>query len=102
MCVCVCVSYYEYRISIYEAEPCGVMRQVYKFFDQILQACLQQIDSCPCEEGCTSCKFCRSIFSRVFLLFILFFLGVHLLNCSEHNQVISKEGALIILRTLEG
>ncbi|KAG1177604.1 hypothetical protein G6F70_005327 [Rhizopus microsporus] len=70
------------RISIYEAEPCGVMRQVYKFFDQILQACLQQIDSCPCEEGCTSC--------------------VHLLNCSEHNQVISKEGALIILRTLEG
>ncbi|CAO3690216.1 unnamed protein product [Rhizopus stolonifer] len=68
------------RLSVYEPQPCGVSRQLYKFFDQLLQTCIQQIEECSCENGCPSC--------------------IHLSNCSEHNQVCSKKGALIIFHTM--
>ncbi|CAO0799244.1 unnamed protein product [Mucor circinelloides] len=70
------------RIALYEAQPSGVVRQAFKFFDSLVNTCINQIQACTCDTGCPSC--------------------VHLAFCSEQNQVCSKEGALIVLKTLRG
>lgn len=40
--------------------------------------------------------------SHIIFLMGFIFLGVHLAKCSEHNQVCSKEGALIVLCAMRG
>ncbi|KAF1797843.1 P-loop containing nucleoside triphosphate hydrolase protein [Mucor lusitanicus] len=70
------------RIALYETQPSGVVRQAFKFFDGLVNTCINQIEACTCDSGCPSC--------------------VHLAFCSEQNQVCSKEGALIVLKALRG
>jgi DEAD/DEAH box helicase domain-containing protein len=84
------------RLSVYEPEPCGVTRQLYKFFDPLLTTCLQQIKECDCKEGCPSCKTKKKKRQGFQNHIIILDVGIHLFNCSEHNQVCSKKGALII------
>ncbi|KAI8994891.1 P-loop containing nucleoside triphosphate hydrolase protein [Pilobolus umbonatus] len=69
-----------FRIALYETQPCGVVKQAYKFVDTLLENCIQIIETCPCEDGCPSC--------------------VHLSQCSEHNELCSKKGALTILKCI--
>ncbi|KAI8991328.1 P-loop containing nucleoside triphosphate hydrolase protein [Mycotypha africana] len=70
------------RIALYETQPNGVVGQAFKFFDNLVDISIRQIEECVCESGCPLC--------------------IHLSVCSEHNQVCSKEGALIVLRALRG
>ncbi|KAI8878373.1 P-loop containing nucleoside triphosphate hydrolase protein [Backusella circina FSU 941] len=70
------------RVALYEFQPSGVSRKIFEFFDQLLDACIKQIENCPCELGCPSC--------------------IHLSQCSENNEVCSKEGAVIIFHALQG
>lgn len=96
------------RVALYETQPCGIVRQAYKCFDQLIKKCIQQIRNCKCVDGCPSCKVYikRPItsFSSLFSWFHSFslYIGVHLLLCSEQNQVCSKEGALIVLCAMQG
>ncbi|KAI8068899.1 P-loop containing nucleoside triphosphate hydrolase protein [Thamnidium elegans] len=69
------------RVALYERQPCGIVRQAYKYFDQLIETCIQQISHCQCENGCPSC--------------------VHWAQCSEHNQVCSKQGAMIVLCAMQ-
>ncbi|KAG2208134.1 hypothetical protein INT47_010496 [Mucor saturninus] len=70
------------RVALYETLPSGVIKQAYRHFEQLIETCIQQIRDCVCEEGCPLC--------------------VHLAKCSEHNQVCSKQGALIVLTAMRG
>ncbi|KAI9262495.1 P-loop containing nucleoside triphosphate hydrolase protein [Helicostylum pulchrum] len=69
------------RVALYERQPCGIVKQAYKYFDQLIETCIQQITNCQCENGCPSC--------------------VHWTQCSEHNQVCSKQGAMIVLCAMQ-
>ena len=44
------------RIALYETQPSGVVRQAYKFFDNLVNTCIDQIESCTCDTGCPSCE----------------------------------------------
>lgn len=44
------------RIALYETQPSGVVRQAYKFFDNLVNTCIGQIESCTCDTGCPSCE----------------------------------------------
>lgn len=68
------------RIALYESQPSGIIRQAYQFIDELLEMCIEQIQSCACDDGCPSC--------------------VHLSQCSEHNELCSKHGALVVLQSL--
>ncbi|KAI7901494.1 P-loop containing nucleoside triphosphate hydrolase protein [Cokeromyces recurvatus] len=68
------------RITLYETQPMGIIRQAYRLFDDLLKLSIKQIENCPCEFGCPSC--------------------IHLTFCSEYNEVCSKQGALILLKSL--
>lgn len=49
-------SLYDNRVTLYESAPCGILRQVYDFFDQLIKMALAQIDNCECDLGCPNCK----------------------------------------------
>lgn len=46
------------RISLYETQPSGVVLQAFKFFDNLINTCVNQIEACTCDAGCPSCEFC--------------------------------------------
>lgn len=58
----------------------GTVQKIYECLEQILEACCERIDSCPCSHGCLDC--------------------IALSGCSENNVVLSKPGAQVILRML--
>ena len=89
------------RIALYETQPSGVVRQAFKHFEHLVTTCIEQIKNCPCEDGCPTCTcYSSALFFCLFLYLTLSFLGVHLPQCPEHNQVCSKEGALMVLSAL--
>ncbi|KAF7728390.1 hypothetical protein EC973_006198 [Apophysomyces ossiformis] len=68
------------RIPVYETQPCGLVRQGYHHFDELVRLCIERIETCPCDYGCPNC--------------------VLMSTCSEHNMVCSKEGALIAFKAM--
>ncbi|CAO3696258.1 unnamed protein product [Umbelopsis ramanniana] len=70
------------RISLYEPEACGTTGKAYNVFERLLHASYENISACDCEEGCPRC--------------------VHLSQCSEQNLLVSKQGAIIILKEILG
>ncbi|PRT52883.1 ATP-dependent helicase HRQ1 [Wickerhamiella sorbophila] len=58
----------------------GTVEKVYECLDQILDACCERIDACPCTHGCLDC--------------------IAMSGCTENNIVLSKPGAQVILRML--
>ncbi|KAI9314584.1 P-loop containing nucleoside triphosphate hydrolase protein [Dichotomocladium elegans] len=47
------------RIVLYENQPSGIIRQAYLFFDDLVEACIDRVENCPCEDGCPSCEFMK-------------------------------------------
>jgi DEAD/DEAH box helicase domain-containing protein len=44
-------------VVVYDASPGGVgfSAMLYEVHSELLQACLEWVDSCPCDEGCPAC-----------------------------------------------
>ncbi len=67
-------------IFIYDGYPGGVglAERAYKVIDELLEATLELIQNCPCEEGCPSC--------------------IQSPKCGSRNQPLNKHAAIAILR----
>ncbi|KAI9306891.1 P-loop containing nucleoside triphosphate hydrolase protein [Cunninghamella echinulata] len=44
------------RVVLYESTACGVSRQIYDSFDQLVKMALAHIESCKCDSGCPNCN----------------------------------------------
>lgn len=53
------------------------MKYIYPRFEEILRCVQEVIQQCPCAEGCPKC--------------------IHDAGCGEHNLLLDKSGAKIIL-----
>lgn len=75
------------RLLIYDSKGgptgSGLSIKAFENVDAILKTCLSKIVECECANGCPSC-------------------GVSLPNCSERNEVLSKNGARIIFECILG
>ncbi|CAI8506825.1 unnamed protein product [Hanseniaspora opuntiae] len=75
------------RLLIYDSKGgptgSGLSIKAFENVDAILKTCLSKIVECECTNGCPSC-------------------GVSLPNCSERNEVLSKNGARIIFECILG
>lgn len=71
-------------ISVYDAYNggVGIAEAAYDRLDDLLAAVVEQIASCPCEEGCPEC--------------------VQAANCGDFNEPLDKQGALLLVRRLLG
>ena len=67
-------------IFIYDGYPGGVglAERAYNVIDELLEAALELIEGCPCEEGCPSC--------------------IQSPKCGSRNEPLSKHAAIVILR----
>lgn len=71
-------------VSVYDAYNggVGIAEVAYERLDDLLAAVAEQIDSCPCEDGCPEC--------------------VQAPNCGDANTPLDKAGALLLARRLAG
>ncbi|KAJ4713250.1 ATP-dependent helicase [Melia azedarach] len=73
--------YFPERILLYDKHPggTGVSKQIQPYFTELLVAALELLTSCHCsgETGCPNC--------------------VQNLNCSEYNELIQKDAAIMII-----
>ena len=71
-------------VSIYDAYNggVGIAEVAYERLDDLLRAVAEQIDCCPCEDGCPEC--------------------VQAPNCGDNNIPLDKAGALLLARRLVG
>lgn len=69
------------RVILYDNVPggVGIAAAAFSIFPQLLQAALDLVESCECEDGCPQCIWDTS--------------------CSEFNVVLDKRATIIILRT---
>ncbi len=67
-------------VSIYDAHNggVGIVEAAYERLDDLLAAVVEQIECCPCEDGCPEC--------------------VQAPNCGNANQPLDKKGALFLAR----
>ncbi|UKZ90161.1 uncharacterized protein TrAFT101_005190 [Trichoderma asperellum] len=74
------------RLTFYDAKGgingSGVSTKAFDHVDHLLQRALKRVEECSCQQGCVEC-----VASEI---------------CKESNEVISKAGCLIILRSLLG
>lgn len=74
------------RLTFYDAKGgangSGVSTKAFDHIDHLLERALKRVEECCCQQGCVEC-----VASEV---------------CKESNEVISKAGCLIILRSLVG
>ncbi|MGI5819154.1 MAG: DEAD/DEAH box helicase [Armatimonadota bacterium] len=71
-------------LSIYDAYNggVGIAEAAYERLDDLLAAVAEQIECCPCEDGCPEC--------------------VQAPNCGDNNMPLDKAGALLLARRLIG
>ena len=71
-------------VSVYDAYNggVGIAEVAYERLDDLLAAVAEQIDCCPCEDGCPEC--------------------VQAPNCGDNNMPLDKAGALLLARRLVG
>ncbi len=71
-------------VSVYDAYNggVGIAEEAYDRLDDLLTAVAEQIECCPCEDGCPEC--------------------VQAPNCGSNNQPLDKAGALLLARRLVG
>lgn len=69
-------------VFIYDAIPggAGLCKSAYQDFEHILQATLENISNCRCEDGCPSC--------------------IHSPKCGAGNRPLSKAGAISLLESI--
>jgi DEAD/DEAH box helicase domain-containing protein len=74
------------RLTFYDAkggiDGSGVSTKAFDHIDHLLARALKRVEECSCQQGCVEC-----VASEI---------------CKESNEVISKVGCLIILRSLLG
>ncbi|KAL7821140.1 P-loop containing nucleoside triphosphate hydrolase protein [Trichoderma gracile] len=74
------------RLTFYDAKGgangSGVSTKAFDHIDHLLERALKRVEECCCQQGCVEC-----VASEV---------------CKESNEVISKAGCLVILRSLVG
>ncbi|KAL2120492.1 hypothetical protein VTJ04DRAFT_4519 [Mycothermus thermophilus] len=74
------------RLTFYDAKGgaggSGINAKAFDFVDDLLRQALRRVESCACDNGCPEC--CASEM------------------CGEGNEVMSKAGARVVLRTLLG
>lgn len=63
-------------------QGCGIANKAYEFVNELIKQASARISLCPCSYGCPECVAAK--------------------ECHEHSAVISKVGALIILKILAG
>lgn len=61
-------------------EGSGILQTVYENIKEVMRNACNIVDNCPCELGCSNC--------------------IAFPQCTEHNAVLSKRGAQLILRML--
>ncbi|CAO3652445.1 unnamed protein product [Cunninghamella echinulata] len=94
------------RVVLYESTTCGVLRQIYDSFDQLVKMALAHIESCECDSGCPNCNILLLLLLLLlnliykFFFISFFFIGIYLSTCSEQNELHSKIGAQIIIYTI--
>jgi len=71
-------------LSIYDAYNggVGIAEVAYERLDDLLRAVAEQIECCPCEDGCPEC--------------------VQAADCGNNNMPLDKAGALLLARRLVG
>lgn len=69
-------------IFLHESAPggVGIAEKIYQVLPELLQATLEMIRSCPCQDGCPSCVLSP--------------------KCGNNNQPMSKAGAVLLLEGL--
>jgi DEAD/DEAH box helicase domain-containing protein len=69
-------------IFLHEGAPggVGIAEKIYQVLPELLQAALEMIRSCPCQDGCPSCVLSP--------------------KCGNNNQPMSKAGAILLLEGL--
>lgn len=70
------------KLGYFGDKSTGIMEQVYKNFEKIVKSALERLNDCRCESGCPEC--------------------VASPYCVEKSVIISKPGAILILRYLNG
>ncbi|KAF3230789.1 hypothetical protein TWF191_008629 [Orbilia oligospora] len=75
------------RLTFYDAKGCGstnsgITGKAFEFIEKLLKMAVGRIEACQCTGGCPGCVASE--------------------NCKEVNAVISKIGAMIVMKTLLG
>ncbi|KAF3096820.1 hypothetical protein TWF706_007525 [Orbilia oligospora] len=75
------------RLTFYDAKGCGstgsgITGKAFEFVEKLLKMAVGRIEACQCTGGCPGCVASE--------------------NCKEANAVISKIGAMIVMKTLLG
>ncbi|KAH6607896.1 hypothetical protein Trco_004209 [Trichoderma cornu-damae] len=74
------------RLTFYDAKGgangCGISTKAFDHIDHLLQRAFRRVEECCCQQGCVEC-----VASEI---------------CKESNEVISKTGCLVILKSLLG
>ncbi|KAF3170807.1 hypothetical protein TWF225_009796 [Orbilia oligospora] len=75
------------RLTFYDAKGCGstgsgITGKAFEFVEKLLKMAVGRIEACQCTSGCPGCVASE--------------------NCKEANAVISKIGAMIVMKTLLG
>ncbi|KAF3173586.1 hypothetical protein TWF788_008960 [Orbilia oligospora] len=75
------------RLTFYDAKGCGstnsgITGKAFEFIEKLLKMAVGRIEACQCTGGCPGCVASE--------------------NCKEANAVISKIGAMIVMKTLLG
>ncbi|TGO64788.1 hypothetical protein BOTNAR_0084g00190 [Botryotinia narcissicola] len=74
------------RLTFYDAKGgasgSGISTKAFEFIDLLLKQALRRVEGCHCYEGCVECVACE--------------------NCKHANEVMSKAGSEVILKSLLG
>ncbi|TPX58451.1 hypothetical protein PhCBS80983_g03109 [Powellomyces hirtus] len=67
------------RIIVYDGAGKGSLTyKAFKHVGELLTRAAQVVENCPCETGCPGC--------------------IHRASCTEHNEALTKAGALVVLK----